>query len=102
MVEYVRTASHGLLSVQPRDRNGRPITDLKEGIVIDADALTPGVQEIKEWVALAAYLQSFPDSDGNGIPEIPVRYRQAEGRFAATPSWNPVDLIAAETSSPTG
>ena len=93
MVEYVRTASHGLLSVQPRDRNGRPITDLKEGIVIDADALTPGVQEIKEWVALAAYLKSFPDSDGNGIPEIPVRYRQPEGRFAAAPSWNPVDLI---------
>ena len=93
MVDYVRTASHGLLSVQPRDREGRPVTDAKQGI-IDADALTPGVQEIKEWVALAAYLKSFPDSDGNGIPEIPARYRQPEGRFAAAPSWNPVDLIA--------
>ncbi len=93
MVDYVRTASHGLLSVQPRDREGRPVTDTKQGI-IDADALTPGVQEIKEWVALAAYLKSFPDSDGNGIPEIPARYRQPEGRFAAAPSWNPVDLIA--------
>ena len=71
MVEYVRTASHGLLSVLPRDREGRPVTDAKHGI-IDADALTPGIQEIKEWVALAAYLKSFPDSDGNGIPEIPV------------------------------
>ena len=93
MVDYVRTASHGLLSVQPRDREGRPVTDAKRGI-IDADALTPGVQEIKEWIALAAYLKSFPDSDGNGIPEIPTRYRQPEGRFAAAPSWNPVDLIA--------
>jgi 2',3'-cyclic-nucleotide 2'-phosphodiesterase (5'-nucleotidase family) len=93
MVEYVRTVSHGLLSVRPRDREGRPMTDAKHGI-IDADALTPGTQEIKEWVALAAYLKSFPDSNGNGIPEIPLRYRQAEGRFAAVPSWNPVDLIA--------
>ncbi len=93
MVDYVRTASHGLLSVQPLDREGRPVTDAKQGI-IDADALTPGVQEIKEWAALAAYLKSFPDSDGNGIPEIPARYRQPEGRFSAAPSWNPVDLIA--------
>ena len=93
MVDYVRTASHGLLSVQPRDREGRPVTDTKRGI-IDAGAPTSGVREIKEWVALAAYLRSFPDSDGNGIPEIPARYRQPEGRFAAAPSWNPVDLIA--------
>ncbi len=93
MVDYVRTASHGLLSVQPRDREGRPVIDTKRGI-IDAGAPTSGVREIKEWVALAAYLRSFPDSDGNGIPEIPARYRQPEGRFAAAPSWNPVDLIA--------
>jgi 5'-nucleotidase/UDP-sugar diphosphatase len=93
MVDYVRTASHGLLSVRPRDREGRPVADAKQGI-IDADALTPGVQEIKEWVALAAYLKSFPDTDGNGISEIPARYRQPEGRFAASPSWNPVNLVA--------
>ncbi|MBE0555971.1 MAG: 5'-nucleotidase C-terminal domain-containing protein, partial [Proteobacteria bacterium] len=93
MVDYVRTASHGLLSIRPLDREGRTIADPKQGI-IDAGALTPGVREIKEWVALAAYLQSFPDSDGNRIPEIPSRYRQPEGRFAASPSWNPVDLIA--------
>ncbi len=93
MVDYVRNASHGLLSFLPRDREGRPVSDAKHGI-IDGDALTPGVQEIKEWVALAAYLKSFPNSDGNGIPDIPARYRHPEGRFAALPSWNPVDLIA--------
>ncbi len=41
MVDYVRTASHGLLSVRPRDREGRPVAAAKQGI-IDADALTPG------------------------------------------------------------
>ena len=94
MVDYVRKASYGLLSVQPRDRSGRLITDTKEGLIIDADSRTPGVQEIKEWVALAAYLKGFPDQDGNGVPEIPARYRQPEGRFAPAPSWNPVALIA--------
>ncbi len=93
MVDYVRNASHGLLSVTPRDRQGRPVTDTKEGVV-DADARTPGIQEIKEWVALADYLKAFPDTDGNGIPEIPERYRGPEGRFKAVPSWNPIDLVA--------
>ena len=93
MVNYVRNASYGLLSVTPRDREGRPVADTRQGI-IDADALVPGVQEIKEWVALAAYMKSFPDADGNGIPDIPARYRQPEGRFSPSPSWNPIRLIA--------
>jgi 5'-nucleotidase / UDP-sugar diphosphatase len=93
MVDYVRNASHGLLSVIPRDRRGRPVADTKEGI-IDAEALTPGIQEIKEWIALATYLKGFPDTDGDGIPDIPARYRGPEGRFSAAPSRNPVDLIA--------
>ncbi len=93
MVDYVRNASYGLLSITPRDREGRPVADTKQGI-IDADAIAPGVQEIKEWVALATYMKSFPDTDGNGIPDIPARYRQPEGRFAPSPSWNPIRLIA--------
>jgi len=39
-------------------------------------------------------MKSFPDEDGNGIPDIPTRYRQPEGRFAPSPSWNPIRLIA--------
>jgi len=93
MVNYVRNASYGLLSVAPRDHEGRPVIDPKQGI-IDADALVPGVQEIKEWVALAAYMKSFPDTDGNGIPDIPARYQKPEGRFSPSPSWNPIRLVA--------
>jgi 5'-nucleotidase/UDP-sugar diphosphatase len=93
MVNYVRDASYGLLSITPRDREGRPVADTKRGI-IDADAIAPGVQEIKEWVALATYMKSFPDENGNGIPDIPTRYRQPEGRFSPAPSWNPIRLIA--------
>ena len=93
MVNFVRDASYGLLSITPRDREGRPVADTKQGI-IDADATSPGVQEIKEWVALAEYMKSFPDENGNGIPDIPTRYRQPEGRFSPDPSWNPIRLIA--------
>ena len=52
------------------------------------------MQPIKEWVALAETLKGFPDLDGNGIPDIPLRYAKPEGRFASVPSWNPISLLA--------
>jgi hypothetical protein len=61
---------------------------------IDADLLKPGTQELKEWVALATYMKSFPDTDENGVPNIPDQYRRPEGRITSAPSWNPVRLIA--------
>ena len=93
MVDYISRASHGILKMQAKDRAGRPLPDLKDAIV-DGDPVRPGVQPIKEWVALAAALKSFPDRDGDGIPDIPLRYGKPEGRFASVPSWNPVSLLA--------
>lgn len=93
MVEFVQRASHGLIRLTPKDRAGRPVSDMKDAR-IDADPLRPGTQELKEWVALAAYMKSFPDADGNGVPNIPDQYRQPEGRITSAPSWNPVRLIA--------
>jgi 5'-nucleotidase/UDP-sugar diphosphatase len=93
MVAFVQRVSHGLIRLTPRNKDGRPISDMKNAR-IDADPLTPGVQELKEWVALATYMKSFPDTDGNGVPNIPDRYRHPEGRITAAPSWNPIRLIA--------
>jgi len=93
MVDFLRTASHGLVSVVPKDRSGRPISDIREAR-IDANPGRPGIQELKEWAALAEYLQSFPDRNGNGVPDVPDRYRGPEGRYRAVPSWNPVSLLS--------
>jgi len=93
MVEYISRASHGILKMQAKDSAGRLMADLKEAIV-DGDPIRPGVQPIKEWVALAETLKGFPDLDGNGIPDIPLRYAKPEGRFASVPSWNPIALLA--------
>ena len=45
--------------------------------------------EIKEWYALAAYLQSF------GEEGVPSRYSKpnGDGRKAVSRSWNPVELV---------
>lgn len=92
MVEFVQRASFGLIRVVPKDKAGRPLREWQDALV-DADPSMPGVQELKEWVALAIYMRSFPDTDGNGIPNIPDSYRHAEGRIVVMPSWNPLHLI---------
>lgn len=83
----------GFLRIVPRDRNGNPVTDIRSTI-IDGDPSRKGVQEVKEWVALMEYVQSFKDTDGDGVPNIPATYAGPEGRIVARPSWSPAALLA--------
>jgi 5'-nucleotidase/UDP-sugar diphosphatase len=82
-----------VLDIVPKDRDGKPIGDLAEARV-DADPGQPGIQETKEWVGLLEYVQSFPDADRDGIPDIPARYAGPAGRIVRSPSWSPVALLA--------
>jgi hypothetical protein len=45
--------------------------------VIDMDREKDGIQEGKEWLALIEYLKSMNDKNGNGIPDIDSKYRNA-------------------------
>jgi len=51
-------------------------------------------KELKEWVALAADMKTFPNTGRNGIPNIPDRYRRSECRFIAVLSRDHYPLIA--------
>jgi len=92
MLGFVSRASHGLIKLTPKDAAGNPVSDMKL-LRIDADAEKPGVQELKEWEALARYFQSLPDQNGNMLREIPGKYAHTEGRGISLPSWNPVSLF---------
>lgn len=82
MLGAVRERSFGLLSIEPKDENGQPVTDFTQRIIYDQYG-----NEVKEWYALAAYLQSFGE-DG-----LPGRYSSPDGRKDVSRSWDPVSLL---------
>jgi 5'-nucleotidase/UDP-sugar diphosphatase len=91
-LKYVGDFTMQILKIVPKDSAGSPIEDLKTALV-DADHETPGVQELKEWKAFVDYIRSFPDTDGDGLPEIADRYRDKEGRIVDEKSWNLIKLL---------
>lgn len=92
MLSSVSSLSHDLIAIRLRRSDGTLITDWSQALV-DADVTRPGIQELKAWVALLQYLRSFPPEDHGTLPHIPARYRMPDGRFSATPSLNPADLV---------
>jgi len=81
-----------ILDIVPKDRHGQPITDLKS-VRVDADSQAAGIQELKEWQGVMAYIRSFADTDGDGIANIPEKYRQQLGRNVMAASWSPYYLL---------
>ena len=82
MLSIVKDQSHGLLSIEPKDKDGNVITDFTEHIVKDRDG-----QELKEWYALASYIDSF---EGNSVPDY---YSTTHNRKVVDNSLNPVKLL---------
>jgi 5'-nucleotidase / UDP-sugar diphosphatase len=94
MIGSLGDLSYGVVRVQPRDAAGHPVSDM-EAAIIDADSRTPGVQELKEWLALVALLRSFPPDPATGVPAIPARYQTLRGWSEEQASWHPVALLRA-------
>jgi 5'-nucleotidase len=84
--------TYGILRIVPKDRKGRPLMNLRLALV-DSDPHRHGIQELKEWRALLDYVLQFPDTDGDGIPNIPRSYMDVEGRILSQPSWDPYQLF---------
>lgn len=87
MLSAVTDMSYGLLSLVPKDAAGNPIEDFEDAIIMDGD------QELKAWDAIARYMLTFPDTDGDGIANVPVSYSGMEGRKQVEDSKNILDLI---------
>ena len=92
-LKIVGNYTYHVLDIVPKDREGQPIADLVTAR-LDADRSTPGIQELKSWVGLMEYVGTFPDTDGNGIPDMPAKYLATLGRNLREPSWSPASLVS--------
>ncbi len=81
----VKKISHGLVSVTPKFKNGKPVHNIQNALM-DFNKDKPGIQESTEWIGIIRTLQGMKDTNGNGIPDIPSRYKNAlSNRIAGTP-----------------
>ncbi|WP_024833424.1 bifunctional metallophosphatase/5'-nucleotidase [Ruminiclostridium josui] len=76
MLSTVGAKSLGLLSVTPKTKEGKPIKDFDSHIIYSKSG--GHTTELKEWLATAKYLQSFPKVEG--VPQIPYYYNGLQGR----------------------
>lgn len=83
MLGAVESSTFNILTVTPRDAQGNPIdiSQLEDYILHDDEG-----SEVKEWYAIASYLQSMGG-------EMDQKYGQTDGRKLVYSSWNPVSLL---------
>lgn len=87
MLGGVTDLSYGLLSLVPKFADGTPIENYADAIIHVEG------QELKAWVAIAQYLESFEDTDGDGIANVPSKYAEEEGRKVVEDSKKLGDLL---------
>lgn len=87
MLGSVMKMSYGLLSLEPKDKDGNPIENLEDQAVMEGD------KELKAWDAIARYMQSFKDTDGDSIANVPEYYATTHGRKVVDDSKNIISLI---------
>lgn len=87
MLGGVTDLSFGLLSIVPKFADGTPVENYEDAI------LMKGEQELKAWVAIADYMSSFEDTDGDGIGNVPAKYGTLEGRKVVEDSKNILELV---------
>lgn len=88
MLPIVSEKSFGLLSIEPKQKDGSPITNFEDHIMYMNDGSN---RELKEWYAIANYIASFEVKDQ--LPEVPDYYAQTHSRKKIDDSKHIASLI---------
>jgi 5'-nucleotidase/UDP-sugar diphosphatase len=78
-VGMLKKMTYGIVRVYPKNKDGQVFKNMKDAI-IDVNPLKEGIQEGKEWLALFSFISRFPDTDRDGIPNIPDSYKEPAKR----------------------
>ena len=84
MLDVLEEATSGMIAIDMKDKDGNKYLK-NEDAILDIDPATAGVQELKLWRTLVDYAASFPKDAATGLPRIPDRYQQSQGRVHPRP-----------------
>lgn len=87
MLGGVTDLSMGLLSLELKHADGTPIENIADAIIYVEG------KELKAWTAIASYMETFEDTDNNGIGNVPAFYNEKQGRKVVEDSKNILELI---------
>lgn len=85
MLSVVGDKSFGLLSIVPKTEAGLPIEDFESRIIYEDG------HEVKEWLSLAQYLDSFPKE--SGVSQVPLYYSSPQDRKIVDNSKSIIDRL---------
>ena len=88
MLGGVTDLSYGLLSIVPKFADGTPVERYEDAVIMTTEGT-----ELKAWAAIAEYMTSFEDTDGDGIGNVPAKYAKEEGRKVVEDSKKIGDLL---------
>jgi 5'-nucleotidase len=80
LLGLVGEATQGALAVVAKDSDCKTPVDPTTRF-IDANPKTKAVEELKQWQALLGYVSGLPDTDGDGIPNVPAAYGAPQERI---------------------
>ncbi len=87
MLGGVTSLSYGLISLELKHADGTLVENLEDAIIYVEG------EELKAWTAIAGYMQTFEDTDGDGISNVPQYYAQKQGRKVVEDSKNIIELL---------
>ena len=88
MLGGVTDLSYGLLSIVPKFADGTPVERYEDAVIMTTDGT-----ELKAWAAIAEYMTSFEDTEGDGVGNVPAKYAKEEGRKVVEDSKKIGDLL---------
>ena len=87
MLGGVTDLSMGLLSLELKHADGTPVENIADAIIYVEG------KELKAWTAIASYMETFEDTDNNGIGNVPAFYNEKQGRKVVEDSKNIFELM---------
>ena len=88
MLGGVTDLSYGLLSIVPKFADGTQVVRYEDAVIMTTEGT-----ELKAWAAIAEYMTSFEDTDGDGVGNVPAKYAKEEGRKVVEDSKKLGDLL---------